>query len=354
MNEMLLMRLALARTRLLEIPGEHLSCGDYMPYMASAAVLLTAVLPDISEDQVEEWAQSQEEGRAELPPLRETAGGKSGSYETSFKGMAGGAFGSCGMPFLKGVAPELCKIPDFTYRGSFADPARCRERFGEEMGNLLAALYGGLLFAYDAAAAGDYETAASLAELFLEIYGSFAEQDVPACGSVRMTLRSFRADYLDYHMERLLACQSFPEGEDAAACARGVLAPCCVPHLAGDPSYAEDHALDLAIYLDQPFVSASLRHLQELLSVSEAAGKRPDENRGKKQDADKDKRLEADRDKRPEADGENLQEAGKRAFLLTDRVEALRLEGLGGDQKKLYKTMITEGAAIWARRSKLQ
>lgn len=150
-------RLELSIGRLAEIPGEELVPETYRDYFArNASFLLTAVR---NEDKSALWQ--------DLLP---------GEYEKSY-----------------------------------ANPAFAAACFGREMGQVLSALSAELKAVVPSAAAGDEEGMANLLELFLEIYGDFAGEELPSHGDVRTILRYYVEDYLADQTFEAVAGRVCPE-----------------------------------------------------------------------------------------------------------------------------------------------
>ena len=135
-------RLELALGRLREIPEEQLVPVPYRDYFRETAVFLLAVLEN--EDRSALWQST-------LP----------GGYEHAY-----------------------------------CNPGFAAARLGREMGQILSAMSAELTAIIPCAAAGDEAGMANLLELFLEIYGDFAGEELPSPGNVRTIFRFYAEDYL--------------------------------------------------------------------------------------------------------------------------------------------------------------
>lgn len=90
------------------------------------------------------------------------------------------------------------------YAQSYANPAYASAQLGKGMGPLLSAVYAELRGIIPAVFEENEEGTAVLLELFLELYGDFAGEELPAEAAVKDIFRSYVFDYLpDFTADRV-------------------------------------------------------------------------------------------------------------------------------------------------------
>ncbi len=103
------------------------------------------------------------------------------------------------------------KILPLNYKTSYANPAYAVKKFGVREGRLLSALSAKFMELVQNAARQKMYFQTILMELFLEVYGRYAEYDEFAVKDVRAAYKSFLMDYRRDFLENTLQCQYDPE-----------------------------------------------------------------------------------------------------------------------------------------------
>ena len=103
------------------------------------------------------------------------------------------------------------KILPLNYETSYANPAYAVKKFGVREGRLLSALSAKFMELVQNAARQKMYFQTILMELFLEVYGRYAEYDEFAVKDVRAAYKSFLMDYRRDFLENALQCQYDPE-----------------------------------------------------------------------------------------------------------------------------------------------
>ncbi len=103
------------------------------------------------------------------------------------------------------------KILPLNYETSYANPAYAVKKFGVREGRLLSALSAKFMELVQNAARQKMYFQTILMELFLEVYGRYAEYDEFAVKDVRAAYKSFLMDYRRDFLENTLQCQYDPE-----------------------------------------------------------------------------------------------------------------------------------------------
>lgn len=92
-----------------------------------------------------------------------------------------------------------------SYETSFANPSYACEKLGKETGTLLAAIYHQMRYYLPAVYEGDSRFLCIFAELLVELYVLFEEQDEYTLRNVKESFYSFMHDYSEYFNERKVA-----------------------------------------------------------------------------------------------------------------------------------------------------
>lgn len=100
----------------------------------------------------------------------------------------------CNYALYEDILPEH-------YESSYGNPAYAVRQLGETHGRILSFLYAELRAAIPAAFERNYEDIAACAELFIEIYNLFEEEEPPAYREVQQTVYWHVSDYCDLYVE---------------------------------------------------------------------------------------------------------------------------------------------------------
>jgi len=141
------------------------------------------------------------------------------------------------------------------YRDSYANPAVAARKLGRELGPMLASLYARIRGMTDWVTEGAKEEIVIHLELFLEVYGCFGENRIPAQRTLRQVLYWFALDY----------CEVLTAGKIR----RNIASRKGPVHCLADPQYAADHEEDAALYLDRRYMQ---RHLAAVRSTCKELG----------------------------------------------------------------------------------
>ena len=96
-------------------------------------------------------------------------------------------------------------LPDH-YVMSYANPDYAVEKLGPHFGPILSAIYAELRGVIPSVFEDDESGTATFYELFLEVYGNFAGEELPKPETIRNIFRSYCEDYLpDFMAERVRA-----------------------------------------------------------------------------------------------------------------------------------------------------
>lgn len=96
------------------------------------------------------------------------------------------------------------------YDTSYANPDYASDKLGQKMGPLLSAIYTELRGIIPCVFEDDEEGICVLYELFLEIYGDFQNEELPAYEGVKAIFRSYLEDYMPDYIADRIRCQVDP------------------------------------------------------------------------------------------------------------------------------------------------
>lgn len=160
LDEWMMERYALAKTRVGEIPGEHDAAQPYLDFFHKTAEFLLKTIQVMEKTGEQSLKELQTENRA--------------LYED--------------------ILPE-------NYKTSYGNPAYAAEKLGE-YGKLFSFLYaelrGAVVYAYEKRT----EEMTQMLELFLEVYSAFAQEEIPEPEEMKGILTSYVNDYCQDMMER--------------------------------------------------------------------------------------------------------------------------------------------------------